>query len=402
MSSENQTEVLTQEQNAGPKGPEFTIYDSFDTMNIPDNLLRGVYSVGFEKPSEIQKRGIVPIMQGRDVLAQAQSGTGKTGTFVIGSLSRVDPALQQLQVLVLVPTHELASQICSVANGIGSYMKIKTHSAVGGSPVKEDIDAIRKGCQFLVGTPGRIYDLCNRGALKRDAIKVLIMDEADQMLEDRFQEQIMEILKLGFPAQTRVCLFSATMPPDIVKFTDEILQDPVRILIGSAEVPLQGIKQYYIAMENDDWKFDTLCDIYSQLHINQAIIYCNKQQRADWLAMKMKDAKFTLECFHGGMTAEDRKQRMEDFRKGSCRVLISTDVTARGIDVQQVSTVINFELPLDKSNYIHRIGRTGRYGRKGMTINFVGPSEIRQKQDIEAHWSTNWEELPSDLGSLAL
>jgi len=384
----------------GMQGPEFKIYEAFDEMNIPENILRGVYAFGFEKPSEIQKRGIVPIAQGRDVLAQAQSGTGKTGTFVIGSLSKVDPALQQLQVLVLVPTHELASQICSVASAIGSYIGIKAHSAIGGSPVREDMDALRKGCQFLVGTPGRIFDLCNRGVLKRDAIKVLIMDEADQMLEDRFQEQVMEILKLGFPTHTRVCLFSATMPPDIVKFTDGILQDPVRILIGASEVPLQGIKQYFVPLEHDDWKFDVLCDIYSQLNINQALIYCNKQQRADWLAMKMKDAKFSLECFHGGMNAEERKKRMDDFRSGSCRVLISTDVTARGIDVQQVNTVINFELPLDKSNYIHRIGRSGRFGRKGMTINLVGPSELRQKQEIETYWSTNWDELPQELGKL--
>jgi translation initiation factor 4A len=382
------------------KGPEFQIYETFDDMNVSDKILRGIYGFGFEKPSEIQKRGIVPISQGRDVLAQAQSGTGKTGTFVIGSLTRIDPALPQLQVLVLVPTHELASQICNVASSIGSFIGVKTHSAIGGSPVRDDVEALRNGCQFLVGTPGRIYDLCNRGVLKRDAILNLIMDEADQMLEDRFQEQVMEILKMGFPTHTRVCLFSATMPPDIVKFTDGILQDPVRILIGASEVPLQGIKQFYVPLEQDEWKFDVLCDIYSRLHINQAIIYCNKQQRADWLAMKMKDAKFTLECFHGGMTADERKQRMDEFRKGSCRVLISTDVTARGIDVQQVNTVINFELPVDKSNYIHRIGRSGRYGRKGMTINLVGPSDVRQKQEIEKYWSTNWEELPNDLASL--
>ena len=384
MQSHEQTSDVDPKGDSGAlKGPDFRVYDSFDDMDIPEKILRGVYSVGFEKPSEIQRRGVVPIAQGRDVLAQAQSGTGKTGTFVIGSLSRIDPSIQQLQVLVLVPTHELASQICSVASGIGTYIGVKTHSAIGGSPVREDIEALRKGCQFLVGTPGRIYDLCNRGVLKRDTIRVLIMDEADQMLEDR------------------VCLFSATMPPDIVKFTDGILQDPVRILIGTADVPLQGIKQYYVPLEQDEWKFDVLCDIYSQLHINQAIIYCNKQQRADWLAMKMKDAKFTLECFHGGMSAEERKNRMDQFRKGSCRVLISTDVTARGIDVQQVSTVINYELPVDKSNYIHRIGRTGRYGRKGMTINLVGPSELRQKQEIESYWSTNWDLLPSDLSTIA-
>ncbi len=381
---------------------EVKVYDNFDSMEIPENLLRGVYSFGFEKPSEIQKRGIMPIIEGRDVLAQAQSGTGKTGTFVIGSLSRVDTKLQEVQVLALAPTHELAKQIYDVACGIGKHMNIKAHFAVGGSPVKDDIAAIRNGCQFIVGTPGRIYDLCHRGALKRDNIRVLIMDEADQMLEDRFQEQVTAILKLGFPEQTRVCLFSATMPPDIIKLTDGILQNPVRILTAAKEVPLEGIAQYYVPLEQEEWKFDVLCDIYSQLHINQAVIYCNKQQRADWLAMKMKDAKFTLECFHGGMSHEERSKKMDDFRKGSCRVLISTDVTARGIDVQQVSTVINFDIPNDKANYIHRIGRCGRYGRKGVTINLVGPSEVRQKQEIEEHWATNWVMLPSDISKIAI
>jgi superfamily II DNA/RNA helicase len=378
------------------------ITNSFDEMGIPDALLRGVYAYGFEKPSEIQKRGIVPIIQGRDVLAQAQSGTGKTGTFTIGSLARVDPNIPEVQVLVLVPTHELADQIHKVVTGIGAYMKIKSHFAIGGSPVRDDIAAIKAGAQFLVGTPGRIFDLCNRGALKRDHIRVLIMDEADQMLEDRFQEQVMEILKLGFPTQTRVSLFSATMPPDIVKFTDGLLQDPVRILIAENQVPLDGIKQFFVPLDQEEWKFEVLCDIYSQLHINQAMIFCNKQARADWLSLKMKDSKFTLECLHGGMSADERKQKMDDFRSGSCRVLITTDLTARGIDVQQVGTVINFDLPTDKSNYIHRIGRSGRYGRKGLTINLVGPNEQRLKQEIESYWSTNWEPLPNDLSKIGM
>jgi superfamily II DNA/RNA helicase len=378
------------------------IFNSFDEMNIPDALLRGVYAFGFEKPSEIQKRGIVPIIQGRDVLAQAQSGTGKTGTFTIGSLARVDPALHEVQVLILVPTHELADQIHKVASGIGAYMKIKSHFAIGGSPVRDDIAAIRGGVQFLVGTPGRIFDLCHRGVLKRDHIRVLIMDEADQMLEDRFQEQVMEILKLGFPTQTRVSLFSATMPPEIVKFTDGLLNNPVRILIAANQVPLDGIKQFFVPLDQEEWKFEVMCDIYSQLHINQAMIFCNKQARADWLAMKMKDNKFTLECLHGGMSADERKKKMDDFRSGSCRVLITTDLTARGIDVQQVGTVINFDLPTDKSNYIHRIGRSGRYGRKGLTINLVGPNDQKLKQEIESYWSTNWEPLPNDLSKIGM
>jgi superfamily II DNA/RNA helicase len=376
------------------------VYNSFDEMNIPDNLLRGVYAYGFEKPSEIQKRGIVPIAEGRDVLAQAQSGTGKTGTFTIGSLCRVDPSVDQVQVLIVVPTHELAEQIYNVASGIGAYMSIKAHYAIGGRSIKDDITAIRNGCQFLVGTPGRVYDLCHRNILARDHIKCLILDEADQMLENRFQEQMMCILKLGFPDTTRVCLFSATWPAEIVKFTDGILQDPVRILIETKDVPLEGIKQYYVELDQDEWKFDTLCDIYSQLHINQAMIFCNKQSRADWLALKMKDAKFTLECLHGGMSSEERNQKMKDFRQGSSRVLITTDLTARGIDVQQVETVINFELPLDKANYIHRIGRAGRYGRKGLTINLVGPNEMKMKTEIEQFWHTNWEALPQDLSKI--
>jgi superfamily II DNA/RNA helicase len=383
------------------KGSEAKVYDTFDVMNlIPDNLLRGVYSFGFEKPSEIQKRGIMPIAEGRDVIAQAQSGTGKTGTFTIGSLCRVDPQISEVQVLVIVPTHELAQQIYNVATGIGQYINIKAHAAIGGQPVREDINAIRNGCQFLVGTPGRIYDLSNRGILKRENIKVIILDEADQMLEDRFQDQIMELLKLGFPTTTRVCLFSATWPQEIVKFTDGILQDPVRILIEAKQVPLDGIKQYYVALDQEEWKFDVLCDIYAQLNINQAMIFCNKQSRVDWLAMKMKDAKFTLEYLHGGMTSDERKQKMNDFRKGASRVLITTDLTARGIDVQQVSTVINFELPNDRENYIHRIGRAGRYGRKGLTINILGPNEMKQKQEIESFWHTNWEPLPEDLSKI--
>jgi superfamily II DNA/RNA helicase len=379
------------------EGSDVKIYDSFDEMNIPDALLRGVFAYGFERPSEIQRRGIVPIAEGRDVLAQAQSGTGKTGTFTIGSLCRVDPKINDVQVLVLVPTKELAEQIHDVASKIGHYLGIKSHYAIGGRPVKDDIAALRSGVHFLVGTPGRIYDLAHRGNFRRDNIKNLIMDEADQMLEDRFQEQVMEILKLGFPQQTRVCLFSATMPHDIIKFTDGILQDPIRILIAANQVPLEGIKQYYVALDQEDWKFEVLCDIYSNISVNQMMIFCNKQARADWLAMKMKDAKFTLECLHGGMTLEERMQRMEDFRKGSCRVLITTDLTARGIDVQQVSTVINFDLPTDKANYIHRIGRAGRYGRKGVTVNLVGPNDVRAKKEIEEHWATNWEPLTQDL-----
>jgi superfamily II DNA/RNA helicase len=378
------------------------VYSSFDEMGLPDQLLRGVYSIGFEKPSSIQTKGIVPIKEGRDILGQAQSGTGKTGTFTIGSLCRVDPSLKRVQVLVLAPVRELANQIETVARQISAHMGIQVHCATGGPPLREDIRAIERGCQFLIGTPGRIYDLMNRNVLARDQIRVLIMDEADQMLEDRFKEQVMCILKMGFPEETQVALFSATMAPEVVEVANTLLRNPVKILVPPEAVPLDGIKQYCVKLDREEWKFDVMGDLYQRLNINQALIYCNKRQRAEWLAEKMTAQGFPLSCIHGEMDVEERKRRMNDFRNGNVRVLISTDLLARGIDVQQVSLVINYELPTDKANYIHRIGRAGRFGRKGVTINLVSADEMRMKEDIEKHYGISINELPNDLAALPI
>jgi translation initiation factor 4A len=376
------------------------VYETFDDMALPENLLRGIYGYGFERPSAIQKRGIVPIKEGRDLLAQAQSGTGKTGTFTIGSLCRIDVSIMKPQIIVIVPTRELAQQIEKVASSLGGYMGLKVYSTTGGTPIRDDIRALDKGVHFIVGTPGRIYDLMNRGALNRQEMKVLILDEADQMLEDRFKEQIMCILDLGFPANTQVALFSATMPEDVVKVANKLLQDPVRILIPPEEVTLEGIRQYYVALPREEWKFDALCDIYKQLNVNQALIYCNKRQRAEWLAEKMTAEGFPLNYIHGDMDVEERRNRMEGFRTGTVRVLISTDLLARGIDVQQVSLVINFELPIQRENYIHRIGRSGRFGRKGTAINLIGPDEEKALKEIENHYQTQIDLLPEDLANL--
>jgi translation initiation factor 4A len=379
---------------------DVTVYQSFDEMKIPDDILRGVYGIGFERPSEIQKRGIVPIKEGRDLLAQAQSGTGKTGTFTIGSLSRIDLSQNKPQVIVIVPTRELAQQIEKVASSLGSYMGVKIYSATGGTPIRDDLRVLERGVHFIVGTPGRIYDLMNRGALNRQQIKVLILDEADQMLEDRFKEQIMSILELGFPAETQVALFSATMPEDVIYVANKLLRNPVRILIAPEKVTLEGISQYYVSLAKDEWKFDALCDIYKQLNVNQALIYCNKRNRAEWLAEKMTAEGFPLSYIHGEMDVEERKNRMAGFRTGNVRVLISTDLLARGIDVQQVSLVINFELPVQRENYIHRIGRSGRFGRKGTAINLIGPDEVKMMKDIESYYLTQIKELPEDLATL--
>jgi translation initiation factor 4A len=381
---------------------EVKVYETFDSMDLPEAILRGVYGYGFEKPSAIQQKGIVPIKEGRDILAQAQSGTGKTGTFTLGSLCRIDPALKTVQVLVLVPVRELAQQIETVASALSAHMKINVYSATGGTPLREDVRAIEKGCQFLIGTPGRIFDLMNRNVLSTKDIRVLILDEADQMLEDRFKEQVMCILQKGFPKETQVALFSATMHEDVVDVANQILRNPVRILVNPEAVPLDGIKQYCVPLEREDWKYDVLCDLYQQLTISQALIYCNKRQRAEWLAEKMIAQGFPLSFIHGEMDVEERKRRMNDFRKGTVRVLISTDLLARGIDVQQVSLVINYELPSQKENYIHRIGRAGRFGRKGVTINLISPEESRAREEIEAHFGITMATLPEDLSKVML
>jgi translation initiation factor 4A len=384
-----------------PVVADIQVCNKFDDMELPEALLRGIYAYGFERPSDIQSKGILPMKQGHDLIAQARSGTGKTGTFCIGSMTKINPEMKKVQVLVIVHTRELAQQIRSVAAALGEYMGVSSYSATGGMPIRDDIKAIERGVHFLVGTPGRIYDLMTRGVLSRNMIRVLILDEADQMLEDRFKEQVICILEKGFPQDCQVALFSATMPPEVAEFAEKILKNPVRILVPPEEVTLDGIKQYFVAVEREDWKYDVLCDLYAQLTINQALIYCNKRQKAEWLAEKMRQEGFPISVIHGELDPEERSRRMKDFRSGAVRIMISTDLLARGIDVQQVSVVVNFELPTQKENYIHRIGRSGRYGRKGTAINLISTEEMRILDEIRTHYATNIVALPQDLASLA-
>jgi translation initiation factor 4A len=381
---------------------DLKLYETFDEMNLNDTLVRGIYSYGFEQPSKIQQLSIVPMSKHTDILAQAQSGTGKTGAFTVGSLSIVDTFVKFPQVLVICPTRELSQQTERVAHALGSYMNLKVLSATGGNHLRNDIQSLKSGAQFIVGTPGRIFDLIRRGDLVLDHMKYVILDEADQMLEDLFQEQVKAILNNKFPPTTRLALFSATMPQNVLEIAENYLNNPVRILLPQDEVTLDGIKQYYVHLEREDWKFPVLLDLYQQITVNQALIYVNKRQKAEWLAKQLASQGFTLEYIHGDMEVVERKKRMEDFRSGTVRVLISTDLLARGIDVQQVSLVINYEMPVQRENYVHRIGRSGRYGKKGVAINLVAGDEINTVKEIETHYSTTISELPEDLSSLSV
>jgi translation initiation factor 4A len=386
--------------NSQPIQDELKMYETFDQMGIQDNLVRGIYSYGFEVPSKIQQLAIVPMSKHTDILAQAQSGTGKTGAFTIGSLSVLDPSIKAPQVLVICPTRELAQQTERVARALGCHLDLKVLSATGGNQLRSDISTLKAGAQFIVGTPGRIYDLIRRGDLVVDHIKYVILDEADQMLEDLFLEQIKAILDFKFPSTTHLALFSATMPANVLEVAETYLSNPVRILLPPDEVTLEGIKQYYVEMEREDWKLPVLLDLYQQIAVNQALIYVNKRQKAEWLAKQLSAQGFSLEYIHGEMDVADRKKRMEDFRSGQVRVLISTDLLARGIDVQQVSLVINYEMPVQRENYVHRIGRSGRYGKKGAAINLIYGDEKNSMKEIERHYSTVVNELPEDLSKL--
>jgi len=393
---------MTSEMTEPVKNDELKVYETFDEMNLGDTLTRGIFNYGFENPSKIQQVAIVPMGNNTDILAQSQSGTGKTGAFVIGSLSVVDTAIKAPQVLVICPTRELSQQTERVASALGMYMNLKVLSATGGNQLRSDIQILKSGAQFVVGTPGRIFDLIRRGDLTLDQIKYVILDEADQMLEDLFAEQIKAILNNKFPSTTHLALFSATMPQNVLEIAENYLNNPVRILLPPDEVTLDGIKQYFVNLERDEWKLPVLLDIYQQITVNQALIYVNKRQKAEWLAKQLAAHGFTLEYIHGEMDVVERKKRMDDFRTGSVRVLISTDLLARGIDVQQISLVINYEMPLQRENYIHRIGRSGRYGKKGVAINLVSGDEMHSIKEIESHYSTSINELPEDLSSLSV
>eukprot|EP01113_Clastostelium_recurvatum_P050245 TRINITY_DN946_c0_g1_i1.p1 TRINITY_DN946_c0_g1~~TRINITY_DN946_c0_g1_i1.p1 ORF type:complete len:411 (+),score=120.62 TRINITY_DN946_c0_g1_i1:67-1299(+) len=375
------------------------VVDNFDNMNLQEDLLRGIYAYGFEKPSAIQQRAILPMLRKHDIIAQAQSGTGKTATFTIGILQQLDFSVPDTQALILAPTRELAQQIQKVVLALGDYLGAKCHACIGGTRVTDDINKLRSGVHVVVGTPGRVYDMLCRNILRPDKIRMFVLDEADEMLSRGFKDQIHDIFRV-LPPTAQVALFSATMPADALDLTQRFMKDPARILVKRDELTLEGIKQFYVAVEREDWKLDTLCDLYETLNITQAVVFCNTRRKVDWLTDKMKSREFTVSSTHSDISQKDRDVILSEFRTGSSRVLITTDLLARGIDVQQVSLVINYDLPRNMENYIHRIGRSGRFGRKGVAINFVTSDDVRALRELEQFYNTQIEEMPAHVADL--
>jgi len=376
----------------------FSSWDD-DNVNLKMNLLRGIYAYGFEKPSAIQQRAIIPMIRGRDLLAQAQSGTGKTGAFTVGTLQLVVTDMDQLQALILAPTRELADQINTVVSTIGRNMNVRTELAVGGTRVQENVTALKsdKPPHVVVGCLGRVLDLITqRQALDPRTLKVLVVDEADEMLSQGFKEQMHNLFQY-LPQDVQVCLYSATLPQEVLDLTQKFLRNPVQLLVKQEMLTLEGIRQYYVGLNSDDQKFETLKDLFDTISMSQCIIYCNTRKRCDMLAELMLRDDFSVRKINSDMGPEERKEVCNELRNGKIRVLITTDLFARGIDVQQVSYVINFDIPSNVNTYLHRIGRSGRYGRKGVAINMMSRREQQKLQDIERYYSTQIVEMPTDF-----
>ena len=381
---------------------DITPCKSFDEMGIEDDdLMRGIYAYGFEKPSPIQQYAIKPMIEGNDLIAQAHSGTGKTATFAIGVLNKINKKIpNKPQAIIVSPTRELAIQSHAVLQSIGNFMNIKSTICIGGGKRNKYVSEIIN-TPIIVGTPGRISDMIRRELIDIRGISIIVLDEADDVLSDSFREQVKVIFN-SIPKTCQVCLFSATMPQDIFELTDRIMNNPIKILVNKDDLTLDGITQYSIFVDKDEYKFGTLCDLYSEISVAQAIIYCNQKDRVDCIVDALRSKNFPVSHIHGNLLQSERQEVMEDFRNGTSRILVTTDMLARGIDVQQVSLVINYDIPREHETYIHRIGRSGRFGRKGVAINFVTQRDSGTIKHIQRHYNTVIDPLPSNIGEIML
>ncbi|KAF1745112.1 hypothetical protein MXB_501 [Myxobolus squamalis] len=401
INQDNQTAASSQqlEDSCKIEGNFEFVAKSFDDLNLKESITHGICSYGFSRPSPIQSRAIFPCIKGLDVIAQAQSGTGKTATFVIAALQRIGdtsitPALTE--VLVISPTHELATQTLQVFNEIGQYTGAKSLTLLGGTKVYQDVENLKKdGAHVVVGTAGRVVHIVKKGSLDLSSIKMFILDEADQLLGRGFQDQIYELFK-RMPTNIQVMLVSATMPDSVLELTKKFMNEPVLITVKKDQLTLQGIKQFYVITKDQNNKVDAIFDIMGSSHLPQMIIFVNSQKDAAQLCDILGNNGMEASPFHAGILPEDRRKVMKQFRDGNLRVLVATDVLARGIDVHGVALVVNFDLPRENETYLHRIGRSGRYGRTGIAINLIEEDHLKKVEELTLFYNTTISELPED------
>ena len=373
---------------------------SFDSLNLNENLLKGVYLYGFTQPSKIQIKGIMSINTGRDCILQSQSGTGKTATYLLGVLNRLEPEEKVCQGLVITPTRELASQVFDVATDLAKYTDYKFAKCTGGTDVMQNKTDL-KTCSIVIGTIGRIFHMICEKKINVHKLKFIVLDEADELLDDGINDKLESIVE-KLPVGIQVVLISATMSMNVFNASKKLMHDPIKVLLKNNEVIVDLISQFYLDVETEDLKFDTLMDLYNLVSTSQAIIFCNTIRKVEWLEQNLKQNNFTITVIHSNMTQVERDNTVKDFRDGKTRLLLTTDLLSRGIDIPQVNMVINYDLPPNKETYVHRIGRCGRFDKKGVAITMVkmtDPSDVKTFNKMKHFYKMDIREMPDSIES---
>ncbi|VAI47452.1 unnamed protein product [Triticum turgidum subsp. durum] len=368
--------------------------NEFEDYFLKRELLMGIYEKGFEKPSPIQEESIPIALTGSDILARAKNGTGKTAAFCIPALEKIDQDKNAIQVVIVVPTRELALQTSQVCKELGKHLKIQVMVTTGGTSLKDDIVRLYQPVHLLVGTPGRILDLTKKGVCILKDCSMLVMDEADKLLSPEFQPSIEQLIRY-LPASRQILMFSATFPVTVKEFKDKYLPKPYVINLMD-ELTLKGITQFYAFVEERQ-KVHCLNTLFSKLQINQSIIFCNSVNRVELLAKKITELGYSCFYIHAKMLQDHRNRVFHDFRNGACRNLVCTDLFTRGIDIQAVNVVINFDFPKSSETYLHRVGRSGRFGHLGLAVNLITYEDRFNLYRIEQELGTEIKPIPPQI-----
>jgi ATP-dependent RNA helicase DeaD len=363
----------------------------FKDLPLSPEVMRGIEELGFTDLFPIQAQAMTPLLEGKDVIGQAQTGTGKTAAFGIPMIERLDPKNNRVQGLVLEPTRELAEQVAQHMSWFGKYAGFRVLPVYGGEPIQKQIRALEMGVQIVVGTPGRIIDLIERRMLNLSHVRTVVLDEADRMLDMGFVEDIEYILS-QVPTNRQTSLFSATIDQTVMNVCHRYMRNPEKILVSKDEIALTQIRQYYTVV-NPYSKFESLCSILDANHIGRAIIFCKTRSETSFLADKLRARGYDAKPLHAGFTQAQRNFVIDCFKRGRLKLLVATDVAARGLDIQGITHIINYDVPLDALVYFHRIGRTARMGLEGTAITLVGYGELPELEQIKALTKTNIEEI---------
>jgi ATP-dependent RNA helicase DeaD len=364
---------------------------NFEDLPLTPEVMKGIEELGFSNLFPIQAQAIIPLLEGKDVIGQAQTGTGKTAAFGIPMVERVNPKIRRVQGLVLAPTRELAIQVAQRISRFSRYSNLNVLPVYGGEPIQKQIRALERGAHIVVGTPGRLIDHLKRGTLNLSSTKVVVLDEADRMLDMGFIDDIQYILS-KVPTDRQLSLFSATIDQSVMNVCHRYMKNPEKILVSKDEIALTQLNQYYMVI-NPRNKLEYLLDILKHNNMGKAIIFCNTRRGTDWLAHKLNRYGYDAEPLHGGFTQAQRDRVSNSFRNGKLKLLVATDVAARGLDIQGITHIINYDVPLDALVYFHRIGRTARMGNDGTAITLVGYGEMAELSKIKTLTKTNIEEL---------